>query len=239
MYYLSLFSVYQKYFVGVSIVENLKKKVNKYYKRLINCFLILLVLLVIFPICGGMLEDLKDSSTDELIIFAISYGAILMLCIVPAILISRTVRRGKYTAPFDEYYNSLDAVGKARLENELQQDYPLEHAALTGDCVVVINKGNLAVAPYQDIVWIYTNSFILFRCLEQRYLVLMTRQKRMVNILLSKKDTAASIDNFIRSIKEKRPGVLLGYQQPWISLFNQDFEKMVDQSDRSATAERA
>lgn len=59
----------------------------------------------------------------------------------------------------------------------------------------------------------------------------------MVNILLSKKDTAASIDSFIRSIKEKRPGVLLGYQQHWISLFSQDFEKIVDLSDRSAAAE--
>lgn len=213
---------------------NLKKQVVGHYKRFRTLYICLFAIFLVASI-PGVLSDAE--SPGELLMCLLLLGVLALLFVVPIVILSVLMKSGKWTAPFDAYYDALDEAGKERFEQELERADRMTHAYLTSDCVVVANKGNLNVVPYRDIVWISGNAVSIYFW-TSRFLVLMTRQKTRVNIVLEKHEDLEVVNHFIGKIREKRPGVLSGNSALLTKMFQENFDDMVLLSDREPDAEK-
>lgn len=159
------------------------------------------------------------------------------LTVLPVILMLVFNGLGKYTGTFDQYYSSLSETEKEHFDKEAEETgFRIKHAVLTEKCVVTIDFMRLAVVPYDQIVWLYRlDQFVYF--MRIRSLVLVSKQKKLITINLGKEAESLAVQEFIRRIQEKRPGVLVGTSDVLSKMFRKDFERMKQMSDQSIPAE--
>lgn len=174
----------------------------------------LFILFVALVLAGEDREELTQIMT-----------MLIPLMILPLALTLALFGCGKYTGTFDKYVAALNEVEREQFAREIESGYQIKGAVLTSQCVVITAFMRVAVVPYDQLVWIYkSQQFVYF--MKIRQLVMVTADKKQQYINLGRAFDSMTTEEFMRRLAQKRPNVLIGYDEEKARMFRKDFERM-------------